>query len=331
MEYAVERVFRPGIIDDFLKEYNLDKTYKLLGDFENYVYEVYRGKETYILRITHSSHRSEEELYGELDWINFLHQHGANVSVVFPSINQNLIEKQVAEDGTIFFACLFSKVSGVPIRSNDERFSEPFFESWGKEIGKMHRITKEYQPDAVFRKQWFEDDLFELEKYVPQEELVIQQTKKVVAVLKELPREEGFGLIHNDVHNGNFFYDGKGIHVFDFDDACYFWHVSDIAIPLYYSCYSLFPNKNMPGKEEFANRFITAFMFGYQQEMEPPKEWETLLPLFLKVRDITLYAALHKKIATEDRNELLQKRMQDIKDRIENGEPIVLVNGRIGD
>lgn len=327
MEYAVERVFRQGIIEQFLKAYNLDKTYKLLGDFENYVYQVSRDNETYILRITHSSHRNEEELHGELDWINFLHQKGANVSVVYPSLKQNLIEKQVAEDGSYFFACLFSKVGGDPIRFNDERFSESLFESWGREIGKLHRITSEYKPKAAYRKQWNEDDLFKIEKYVPQEEMVISSTKKLVKRLKELPKEN-FGLIHNDVHNGNFFFDGKDIHIFDFDDACYFWQVSDIAIPLYYSCFSLYPNKGMPGKEEFAVRFITAFMAGYQKEMEPPKDWEALLPLFLKVRDITLYAALNKKIAPEDRNEQLKKRMQEIKDRIENSEPIVMLKKR---
>lgn len=324
MEYAVERVFSQGIIDNFLREYNLDNTYKLLGDFENYVYEVNRGNETYILRITHSSHRNEEELFGELDWINFLHRHGANVSVVYPSKSQNLIVKQEAEDGTIFFACLFSKVAGEPIRTNDERFSDSLFELWGKEIGKMHRITsKKYQSKDNFRKQWFEDDLFEVEKYVPQEEAVIQRAKEIVETLKKLPKED-FGLIHNDVHHGNFFYDGTEINVFDFDDACYFWHVSDIAIPLYYSCYSLFPSKNQPGKEDFAKRFITAFMNGYRKEMEPPKQWERLLPLFLKVRDITLYAALNKKIAPEDRNEQLQMRMQEIKERIEHRIPIVI-------
>ncbi|MFS0671879.1 phosphotransferase enzyme family protein [Ornithinibacillus sp. 179-J 7C1 HS] len=326
MERTVEAVFSQEIINKFLMAYELDNEYKLLGDFENYVYEVTKGDEAFILRITHSSHRSEEEIYGEIEWLNFLHENGANVSVVFSSINQYLVEKQVAEDETIFYACLFSKVKGNPIRSNDPKFNTTLFHSWGREIGKLHRITSEFQPQTGIRKQWFEDDLFEIEKYVSNEPIVIERTKEIISKLKQLP-EENFGLIHNDVHNGNFFFDGKEIHIFDFDDACYFWHVSDIAIPLYYACTSLFPDEsNQLQKAQFANEFITSFINGYAEEIQPPTNWKELLSLFLKVRDITLYSALNKKIAPKERNERIQGWMKQIKNRIEQSIPIVSIN-----
>lgn len=326
MEQTVEAVYSKEIINKFLTAYELDNEYKLLGDFENYVYKVTKGNEAYILRITHSSHRSEEEIYGEIDWLNYLHKNGANVSTVFSSINNSLIEKQVAEDQTIFYACLFSKVNGNPVRSNDPNFNTTLFHNWGKEIGKLHRITSEYQPQTGVRKQWFEDDLFEIEKYVTDEPIVIDRTKEIIAKLNQLPKED-FGLIHNDVHNGNFFFDGKEIYIFDFDDACYFWHVSDIAIPLYYACTSLFPNQSdQEEKTLFAKEFITSFIKGYAEEIQPPSNWKELLPLFLKVRDITLYSALNKKIAPKDRNERIQQWMKQIKNRIEQSIPIVSIN-----
>jgi amicoumacin kinase len=326
MEKAVDQVFMPSILEGFLRAYNLDKEYKLLGDFENYVYQVKQGDRSAILRITHSSHRSEDEIQGELTWLSYLHQHAANVPEVFESIHKNLVEKQIAEDNTVFFACLFSKVEGEQVRANDTKFNEELFRSWGKEIGKLHRLTTEYKPAIETRKQWYEDDLFEIEKYVPKEAAVIEQTRQIIRKLKGLPKQD-FALIHNDVHNGNFFYDGREIHIFDFDDACYFWLVSDIAIPLYYSCYALFPeDSNEEEKVRFANQFLEAFMKGYTQEMVPPKDWEKQLSLFLQVRDITLYAALNKKIAPEDRNENLQRRMNQIKQRIEQRTPIVSIN-----
>ncbi|WP_026905633.1 phosphotransferase enzyme family protein [Paucisalibacillus globulus] len=325
MERAVEAVYSQEIINRFLKVYHLEPTYKVLGDFENYVYEVMKEGKPYILRITHSSHRNENEIVGEIEWMNYLYNHGANVSVVFPSNDNNLVEKQVASDQSIFFGSLFSKVKGRPIRANDKEFHAKLFESWGKETGKLHRLTKNYLPEKVTRKNWYEDDLFEIEKYVPEEIMVIERTKEVIQVLKELPQED-FGLIHNDIHNKNFFYDGIEIHIFDFDDACYFWNVSDIAIPLYYSCYSLFSDKTrIEEKRNFAKHFLTAFMKGYTEEKEPPKDWEKLLTLFLEVRDITLYAALNKKIPPKDRNEDLLKSMQQIKERIERKEAIVSI------
>src|SRR5690606_12764059 len=152
MEKVVEAVYNQEIIERFLDAYGLDASYKLLGDFENYVYEVTKEGKPYILRITHSSHRSENEILGELDWINYLHEHGANVSIVYPSNQHNLVEKQVTSDQTIFYACLFSKVIGKPIRSTEDEFNETLFECWGKEIGKLHRITKNYQPEEQARK-----------------------------------------------------------------------------------------------------------------------------------------------------------------------------------
>jgi amicoumacin kinase len=325
MENAVEKVFQIEVLNRFLDVFELEKEFTLLGDFENYVYEVYRGREPFILRVTHSSHRSIDEIYGEIDWVNYLAQHGAHVPTIFPSMNNQLVEEQIAIDETSFYACLFSKVKGVGIRSNDEQFNEILFQSWGREIGKMHRLTEQYKPTLITRKHWYEDDLFEIEKYVPTEKLVIQRKDEMIKQLKELSLSD-YGLIHNDVHNGNFFYDQQSIHIFDFDDACYFWYVSDIAIPLYYACYSLFPNEEcLEEKLVFANRFIQNFMVGYEKEFVPPENWREQLPLFLKVRDITLYAALNKKIAPEDRDERLLKIMKQIRSRIENGDPIVRV------
>ncbi|WP_176482029.1 phosphotransferase enzyme family protein [Paucisalibacillus globulus] len=323
MEKVVEAVYNQEIIERFLDAYGLDASYKLLGDFENYVYEVTKEGKPYILRITHSSHRSENEILGELDWINYLHEHGANVSIVYPSNQHNLVEKQVTSDQTIFYACLFSKVIGKPIRSTEDEFNETLFECWGKEIGKLHRITKNYQPEEQARKYWYEDDLFEMEKYVPEELIVIERAKEIMNELNKLSKDN-FGLIHNDVHSGNFFFDGNAIYIFDFDDACYFWNVSDIAIPLYYTCFSRFTDKTTSEeKTQFAERFMNAFMKGYSKEMTPPKGWKALIPLFLRVRDLTLYAALNKKISPEDRDERLQKKMKEIKERIESNHAIV--------
>ncbi|MEN2767753.1 phosphotransferase enzyme family protein [Ornithinibacillus xuwenensis] len=327
MEKSVESVFHPEIREHFLRAYQLDSTYKLLGDFENYVYEVTKDNQAFILRVTHSSHRLEEEVLGEIEWVNFLHSHDANVPVIYPSRHNKLVEKQIAENGTVFYASLFSKVNGSPVRANDDRFDRKLFYSWGKEIGKLHRLTEDFQPETIVRKQWYEDDLFEIEKYIPQEKMVIKRTKEIMEQLKELPKTS-FGLIHNDVHHGNFFYDDDEIQIFDFDDACYFWYVSDIAIPLYYTCFSLFSDDktDRSGKQEFARQFLDAFMEGYRQEINPPLNWEEQLSLFLKVRDITLYSALNKKITPESRSEDLQGQMQQIKQRIEQSEPIVSIN-----
>lgn len=93
MEQWVEKLFSQEVLNEAALCYKADASNaKKLGDFENYVFEVERNDKPYILRLTHSSHRSKEELEGELKWINYLNGHGINVSLVHESINGELVE-----------------------------------------------------------------------------------------------------------------------------------------------------------------------------------------------------------------------------------------------
>ncbi len=68
-------------------------TLNLIGGFQNYVYE-YKGKDkSYILRLTHSSHRSENLIKGELHWISYLISNGISASKPIYSIPGNLTGK----------------------------------------------------------------------------------------------------------------------------------------------------------------------------------------------------------------------------------------------
>ncbi|MDA3887046.1 MAG: hypothetical protein PF638_15780 [Candidatus Delongbacteria bacterium] len=44
----------------------------LIGGFENYVYDYTIDNKEFVLRLTHTSHRSKDQLCGELEWIEFL-------------------------------------------------------------------------------------------------------------------------------------------------------------------------------------------------------------------------------------------------------------------
>ncbi|MBT2687788.1 phosphotransferase [Bacillus sp. ISL-47] len=322
MEKAVEDLMTGDILSKILLTYSLDKKdYKKLGDFENYVYEVYRNEEPYILRITHSSHRKHEELLAEADWVNYLNQQGVNVPKFFPSDNKKIVESVSAEDGSFFYASVFTKAPGKPIRVTSPEFNEKLFEAWGRAIGKMHKATKTYHPPyrSARRTQWNEEDLLDVEKYVPEtDKLVINNTKELLKQLLVLPKnKDNFGLIHTDVHSGNFFYDGTDIHIFDFDDCCYHWFTSDIAIPLYYTLLYRFKEENVEERKAFGKLFLDSFLKGYQEKNPLPENWEVQLPLFLRLRDVTLYSVLYKKIAPEDRDENLLLMLKDIKNRID--------------
>jgi amicoumacin kinase len=329
MEKTVDTLLTNELLFQFFARFSVQTdSYKKLGDFENYVYEVYQDGLPVILRLTHSSHRNVEEIQSELDWMNFLHEHKVNVPLAYESTNQKLVESIEAADGSYFYACVFTKAQGEPAKINSPKFTEDLFFAWGKEIGKMHRVTKNYQPSEgiVRRANWDEEDLLlNIKEYIPTDDTVIvEKTKELIAKIQSFPKNnDNFGLIHTDMHSGNFFFDDNEIHVFDFDDSCYLWFVSDIAIPLYYSILYGFADKSQMEKMEFAKEFISAFTKGYESEIALPEQWKEHLPYFLRLRDITLYSVLHKKIAPEDRNEKILAWINEMGVRIKNEEAII--------
>ncbi|MGM0775412.1 MAG: phosphotransferase enzyme family protein [Bacillota bacterium] len=329
MEKAVDALMTDNVLHHFLSIYSLNTVnYKKLGDFENYVFQASKDGEELILRITHSTHRKLEELLSEVDWMSYLRSEGLKVPKVMPSRNGNMVEALEAGDGSVFYASLFSKAEGEPISVRTPEFNQELFHAWGRAVGKMHAATKSYvpSPGIVKRMQWEEEELLTVEKYIPKEDqLIVKNTKDLLNLLHTLPKNiDNYGLIHTDIHSGNFFYDGKDIQVFDFDDCCYHWFASDIAIPLYYSILYKFKEADPAELNIFGRIFLASFLDGYQLENEIPGDLEKQLPLFLRLRDITLYSVLHKKIAPVDRNPQLLEMMKSIKDRIERNSPIYL-------
>lgn len=326
MEKSVEILFTEDILKFFLKSFHLQAEVKKLGDFENYVFEAYRGNNPVILRITHSSHRSKDEIIAELDWMNYLHKQKVNCPEAFTSSNNQLIEDLPASDGSFFYACLFSKVPGSRVKIKSPVFNNQLFHAWGKAIAQMHAVTKEYEPskEIKLRPSWEDEELLNIETYVPNENEIIKNTKLLIKELKSLPRtKDNFGLIHSDIHSGNFFYDGECVHVFDFDDCSYHWFASDIAIPLYYSVLYGYHNVSELEREQFAINFLSHFIKGYEEHHLLPEGWKEQLPLFFMLRDITLYSVLHKKISPEERDEDIKQMIEGLKSRIIKKEPIV--------
>ena len=329
MEQWVEKLFTEDVLKEAAARYGANSTNaKKLGDFENYVYEVERNGTPYILRLTHSSHRSKQEVEGELKWINFLHGHDIHVSLVHTSKNDELVEVLPVED-SFFYVCLFDKAPGTSVKMNSPEFGPELFEKWGAITAKMHLATEHYQDSETERLQWDEDDLIELENFIDanEDEAIIIGNRQLVANIQQLPQtKETFGLIHSDIHMGNFFYYEGDIHVFDFDDAMYFYFISDIAIPLYYSTWWKYREETLEKRSAFGTEFLTHFLKGYVSVRPMTLEWLERLPLFLKLRDYTLYGVFHKKIDLSNGHEQENKLVAGIRERLIMDEPIVNLN-----
>ncbi|WP_113930419.1 phosphotransferase [Bacillus sp. P14.5] len=326
MEKWVEELFNKEVLQKAADFYGGDiSKAKKLGDFENYVYEIHKEDKPYILRLTHSSHRSSEQVEAELEWVNFLHSQGVNVSLVSHSSAGNLVEEIPAGD-TSFYVCLFDKAPGSPVGVQSDLFSLPLFKEWGKTVGKMNKATKGFVEGKAHREHWHEDDLLKNRSayLLKEDEAIIKEGEELVEKLQTFPTgPDEYGLIHSDIHSGNFFYHEGEIHVFDFDDCSYHWFASDIAIPLFYSVWAKMSGKDLEERSRFGEEFLTSFLSGYYEENSLDEKWIKRIPLFLRLRDIVLYTVYHKKFDINNMSEREAGAVAGIKKRLVDNELIV--------
>lgn len=327
MEASVDRLFKDEIFSLGKKLFNVDGDCKKLGDFESYIFSGSREGKECILRFTHSSHRSTTDVLAEVEWVYFLKENGAQVPEHYYSTYGKLAEAIPAEDSSYFIVACYQKFNGTPLKFQEveDEGKWELVEEWGKTIGQLHRITKEYTPtDGIKRPSWKEEELLNLEETIqnPSEKL-LEYRNRIVDHLDQLPvNTDLFGLIHSDIHAGNFLVDNGKINVFDFDDSSYHWFASDIAIALYYTMLSRDFRRN-DKREEVAQQFLEHFMKGYETENQLPDHALQSIPYFLQLRDIVLHSVLNKKLDPATLNENDKRFIQMVNDRIEAQQPIV--------
>ena len=298
MEKKIKERFNQDILDRAMQAFEIGPgDIQLLDGFESFIYEFQRGGIPYILRIGHSLRRPANLIRGEVDWINYLHRGGAGVSRAILAGSGELVFPLADGSGDYFLATAFEKAAGAP--PSREILGPEFYRTYGRLLGRMHRLTRDYQPadPAWKRPDWDDPTMLEVLGWLPESEaLVAQRYIELKEYLDRLPAPAGvYGLIHFDAHMGNMFVDHRGaITLFDFDDCNYSWFANDIAIVLFYAAL---------GKEDvagFIREFMHHFLAGYREENELDAVWLQEIPNFLKLREIDLYAIIHRSFDVEN-------------------------------
>jgi len=288
---ATKEIYNDKILNEISGRYELPANeFRLLDGFESFIYEFRKNERDYILRVTHSLHRNEAQIKAETDWINYLVHNGVSASEAVRSPGGILVEKVDLPD-SYFLATSFAKARGRHIRKTD--VNKQLFFNLGKLIGKMHSLTKTYKPADrnCVRPDW-DDEISELHEHIPADQKVVRyKFDEILNFMKTLQKDiDSFGLIHTDAHFGNIFIDNGKLTLFDFDDSAYKWFVSDIAIVLFYSVMRVPENST---RIEYGEFVLKNFLNGYKQENHLDTYWLELIPHFLKLREIVLYAVVH--------------------------------------
>lgn len=322
MEKRIKARFNDQILSDAMQAFGIRAAQiQVLDGFESFIYEFSRGAQSCILRIGHSVRRSEKLVRGEIDWINYLHQGGAGVSRPVAADNGELVT--VIEDGSgdYFLATAFEKARGRPPGKED--MGAGFYESYGHLLGKLHALTKSYLPaDPEWKRmEWDGSELSEIQALPEESEsLIIDLYRQLKKHLEALPKSgDTYGLIHQDAHLGNLFLDEMGqITLFDFDDCCYSWFINDIAIVLFYI------TLGQKDQSQFTQDFMAHFLDGYCSETQLESQLLKEMPYFLKLREIDLYAVIHRSFDLENLDHpWVAMYMKDRKQRIENSVPFI--------
>lgn len=253
----------------------------------NFVYFARLDGREVVLRLTEPIHRKIKEIESELDWMNYLAMNGMRIAKPVATITGSFMVELPGEK--TYYAAVFEKAPGSFL-DDDVVPTEEFIATWGGYLGRMHRLTKDYQPSLQIqrRQQWEQDEslAMALRSLDKTDELPYRRLNELMEWMRSLPQENHcYGLVHCDLHRGNFFVENGDITAFDFDDACYQWFSYDIVAPINSINKNLFEGTNTLSKE----KALESFLKGYSRENSLEQIWIERIHVFDKYRAALIY------------------------------------------
>jgi len=318
MDKKTRSMFNHQIFDRILSFWQLDKekTEELKG-FESFIYKTeYRGTPA-VLKISHTDRRSIKNLEGEIEFTQFLGSRDLRVPEILSNEEGRTICEAKAERGH-FTGVLYSYLEGTP--PGDEDWNSQLAEKIGRMLGRMHKMTKDFTPRERKRPDIFEEFGPTFGNYLDDEDnLVVERIQTLYQELKSFPQtKENWGMVHVDFHGGNFsLYQGE-IGLFDFDDCQYSWFAHDIAMALFYM---LPPRVTTEEDLQRGHDSLNQLLSGYLKENSLSGKELIRIPLFLKLREMELYALIKRSFDLNDLDPWCANYMNGRKDNLEKDEP----------
>jgi amicoumacin kinase len=287
------------------------KPIEKVGETENIVYRC-QGTPNFALRWVHAQHRSRLQIEAELNWLHILIQAGLNVCKPLPSLNQNPIENRQIGSET-FWVSAFSWIPGKAMERNQRQsWSSERVQALGFLAAQLHNQAHALpKQQYLARPNWDIETKTNIWAKLPNQAMWAKKYYQIcLGQLQSLPCEKSnFGLIHGDIHTGNFLIHENQPHLFDFDDAHRGWFNQDLALILYYILGGI-----EKAEADFCKGLIQDLRIGYERLRNWPSDFEIQLPLFLRWRDLQLYLFLFRRWQNDAE---IPKRALDARAKIE--------------
>jgi Ser/Thr protein kinase RdoA (MazF antagonist) len=278
-------------------------TLELLQHSDNTTFRLNAGGERYMLRI-HRGKRTPAEIRSEVQWLDFLsREEGLIVPSPVPTRDGDFLTIAGAEGMPEPRTCvLFRWVEG---RFLEEGLRPAHLEQVGAFMARLHNSGARFNPpegfvrgrvdhlcgkprgvsEAFARSQTGnpEDEaeaiLLVNEICSPEDGARVEQLiRRIRGVQLELGRSpETFGLVHGDLHQGNYlFYQGT-VRAIDFDDGGYGHYLYDLAVTLF----------NIDRRENTV-ALRAALLAGYHSVRPLSAEQEAHLETFMHLRELQM-------------------------------------------
>ena len=259
------------------------------GKIMNQIYHFYMGDKKCIIKFEppHAVYKNQlREINAAMDFNHYLAVNHVNVSVPLKSIDEKLVIS-IQERGEEYIITAFECLSGQTWGYDGSNPNMSF--NWGKVMGDMHRAAKDYKPPNerdvqkyIFDSYYWWPSFDELKVYPT----VYRIARETLAEIAVLPRDrDSFGVIHGDLHQGNFFTDGDKVSIIDFGDSVYGWFALDVAISL---CHALWWGRKDRAGNDYTNLIIENFIKGYFSANKLSEFWVSKIPLFMKYRHLCM-------------------------------------------
>ncbi len=258
------------------------------------------GEKKFVLRISATGDRTENDYLAETDFVHYLAENGAPVTDVIPSAGGKFVEVideadsvAAGDDGVApVFLSLFEYAKGILLADNGYRYREgaplsEYFFNTGKTLGKIHALSENFEPVAAHRRPDYFDkyNMEYINRLIPDN---YSDLKNAIAARLEkfhkLPNDsQNYGLIHFDYSDGNYHIDmtNGSITVFDFDNCMYCWYMFDLA-NIYLHGEGWFRYESDPAKREAGMKnYFNTILKGYKSETSISDNLLNQLPLFI--------------------------------------------------
>lgn len=257
----------------------------------NEMYRCHSDRGTFFARIT--NYKTYEEQLTEVQWTAYLFNQGIRVPEVIPSVQDSLISTLVLNEEEKSVV-LYRAAAGIHLPRS--KWNQAVFRTLGQEIGRMHRVGKEYLQSeaATLIPHWYDNDEYDFLKYIPAEERAIRDiAKDVLKQARKLPKDEAnYGIIHGDLWLENILVDNdSALTMIDWQDFERHYYVYDLAVPIYSALeFSFAGGQNLMDYKRSITKAITD---GYKEEHPLSAEMSRQLPLFLRLKELFEYNLMH--------------------------------------